>query len=102
MWPKNCFKSDVAANVEHKRKTLKVNHTVFLSQTQCDNDFRLNPIHFSSWSRFLCVYAWVLRFLRNCQFSKTERRKEKVLHVEELKSVETIVISDTQQKNFQE
>ena len=36
------------------------------SYSQCDNKWRLAPMHHSSWQRLMRIHAWVNQFIKNC------------------------------------
>lgn len=101
-WPKNDFKPDDAARSDQKRKSAtNASEHAFLSQTESTDELnRLDPERFSSWSRLVRVYAWVVRFINNCQLPNVERQAGKALTAAEIRSAEDMIISETQMKNF--
>ena len=66
-----------------------------------DNEtcWRLNPEQYSSWSRVIKVYSWVVRFVNNCRIDR-EHRIIGELTVNEIIDSEKQMIKNAQKKAF--
>ena len=67
-------------------------------------NFELNPDRFSSWTRFVRVKAWVIRFLRNIKMSTVDRKEKTTgeLSQEELLDAKVEIIKEAQKEAYQE
>jgi len=61
------------------------------------DEFRLSPVRFSSWRRYLHVVAWVRRFIHN---TRSAAKKFGVLTAEEILEAEQIAIRTSQIECF--
>ncbi|XP_053400439.1 uncharacterized protein LOC128545940 [Mercenaria mercenaria] len=105
-WPKKDFVQSDEANTELKRKSMSSDCEFyqFFTEDRANavlEEDRLDPIRYSSWSRFVYVFTWVNRFIDNCQLTEQERRKSGLL-VEEIKSSEMRIIKKAQMESFKE
>lgn len=66
-----------------------------------DEDWRLQPERFSSWTRLTRIYAWIYRFLNNCRLPKNKRTNE-ALSAEEIHDAEMLIIQNVQKNAFPE
>ena len=60
---------------------------------------KLDPKQFSNWTQLKQMYAWVYRFLENCQASK-EKRSLGELEVLEIQDVKILILQIAQKKIF--
>ena len=91
---KSCAKS---YNTEYSASEAVTLHTA----NDPDDDFRLNPLRYSSWIRLVRVRAWVNRFIENCRLKKDLRRKG-TLASDETDESEAQIIRGAQQDEFYE
>ncbi|XP_045185023.2 uncharacterized protein LOC123543028 [Mercenaria mercenaria] len=105
-WPKKDFVQSDEAKTELKRKSMSSDCEFyqFFTEDRANavlEEDRLDPIRYSSWSRFVHVFTWVNRFIDNCQLTEQERRKSGLL-VEEIKSSKMQIIKKAQMESFKE
>ena len=62
-------------------------------------EWRLNPKRYSSWLKLVRVYAWVYRFINNCNKSETLKSKGPLTQIE-IKDSENIIIKQAQIEGF--
>ncbi|XP_071963874.1 uncharacterized protein [Antedon mediterranea] len=93
-WPENKIEKAID-KIEIKKRTKTLLSKV-VPRVKSDN-WRLNPIRYSSWNKLVCVFAYVMRFINNC------RLKDKVrgpLNVDEVKDSEIAIIQKAQGDEF--
>jgi hypothetical protein len=102
-WPKKDFiKQSDGAQMELKRKSVPSDSELYqyYSFNTVEND-RLDPKRYSSWTHLVRVFAWVNRFLDNCQLPMQERKRNSLL-VQEIETAEHQIIKTTQIEYFNE
>ena len=70
LWPRNKVESNSSTDEELKRSANKNEVPIVLSSITTkltEEDWRLKPTRFSSWTRLTRIHAWILRFVQNCQ-----------------------------------
>jgi len=91
-WPKLNIGSPKEVPEKPQPSTVLLTRTapVQADKTEDVDQWRLNPVHFSSWTRLVRIHARVLRFLYNLK-CKSNRLTGKELHPEEIHDAEDII-----------
>ncbi|XP_033116718.1 uncharacterized protein LOC117116731 [Anneissia japonica] len=95
-WPVN--KIEQGGSVTEQRKYVRS----FLNQVgplNIDDDWRLDPKRYSSWSRLIRIAAYVHRFITNCRSNKNYRVYRRLEH-KEIQYAELSIIRKAQQESF--
>ena len=104
LWPRNKVESNSSTDQELKRSANKNEVPIVLSSITTkltEEDWRLKPTRFSSWTRLTRIHAWILRFVQNCQLPSQDRKKGELSPQEILES-EGIIIKEAQKESFPE
>ena len=105
-WPQTNI--EIANICDNELKRQKKNNSA--NQTDCttlksihisDPRWRLDPVHYSSCVRLVCVLTWVNRFIDNGRL-KREERLEEALCTAEIEDVEIMIIKHSQKEAFKE
>ena len=65
-----------------------------------DDTWRLSPKRYSGWNKYVRVYAWVLRFVTNCNRTRSDRLLDEELHIEEITDATKQILKVMQQSVF--
>ena len=108
-WPKTKIDDRPTDDKERRKLTSMVTQLLPIEDnqpttctTQKQEDWRLNPKRHSSWTRFVCIHARVLRVLCNMRKKKEDRELAKVLKPEEILDAEEDIIRTAQKEAFPE
>ena len=101
MWPTMSLPSARSDDIERKQKY----RATFLASTEKEiclpelklKGTRLDPERFSEWFKFLCVLAYVVRFIQN---SSKMAKVQGPLTVDEINDAEVMVLRQAQQESY--
>ena len=65
-----------------------------------DDTWRLSPKRYSDWNKYVRVCAWVLRFVTNCNRTRSDRLLDEELHIEEITDATKQILKVMQQSMF--
>ncbi|XP_053402917.1 uncharacterized protein LOC128558105 [Mercenaria mercenaria] len=105
-WPKSKVEFS-HENSEIKKSKKKMQFEVQTMHTQSadvqtyNKEWRLDPKRYSSWTKLVRVYAWVMRFVENCKRTKTARI-EGQLGANEIHDAEVKLIIKAQRSHYKE
>ena len=94
-WPQFVIEQNPECVTEEVKKSILVSRefrkrdssgcVTMVSTDHIEGDtWRLSPRRYSNWMKYARVYAWVLRFVSNCETVKSSRIQDGELHVEEI------------------
>ncbi|XP_053373983.1 uncharacterized protein LOC128546731 [Mercenaria mercenaria] len=104
-WPKSKveFSHENSEIKKSKQMQFEVQtmHTQSADVQTCIEEWRLDPKRYSSWTKLVRVYAWVMRFVENCKRTKTARI-EGQLGANEIHDAEVKLIIKAQRSHYKE